>query len=250
MKKILTILLMLFPLMLSAQDVWVEGTEWVVTYSEGETCTQVLSGHATFDGTEYLILKDEESGEPVGYVRSERGDTVVYARGIIDGEVTREFLLYDFGSFEPGTSFRYCTYDYDTGEILPCTSVIDPDKVTYFHDVIEEGDILPCCYGVIFKVGCIGGPMDLFYNVSSLIDTVEEEDTTEKDTTPKPKTRNVSHLLFRPKGCKGIMIVPTDIVSTLNSRPVVSGAYNLQGQLVRPPYSGIVIVNGKKILFK
>lgn len=250
MKKILTILLMLFPLMLSAQDVWVEGTEWVVTYSEGETCTQVLSGHATFDGTEYLVLKDRESGEPIGYVRSERGDTLVYARGIIEGEVTEEFLLYDFGSFEPGTSFRYCTYDYDTGEILPCTSVIDPDKVTYFHDVIEEGDILPYCYGVIFKVGCIGGPMDLFYNVFSLIDTVEEEDTTEKDTTPKPKTRNVSHLVFRPKGCKGIMIVPTDIVSTLNSRPVVSGAYNLQGLPVRPPYSGIVIVGGKKILFK
>ena len=250
MKKILTLLLMFFPLMLSAQDVWVEGTEWVVTYSEGETCTQVLAGYATFDGTEYLILKDEESGEPIGYVRSERGDTVVYARGIIEGEVTEEFLLYDFGSFEPGTSFRYSTYDYDTGEILPCTSVIDSDEVTYFHDVIEEGDILPCCYGVIFKVGCIGGPMDLFYNVFSLIDTVGEEDTTEKDTTPKPKTRNVSHLVFRPKGCKGIMIVPTDIVPTLTSRPAVSDAYNLQGLPVRPPYSGIVIVGGKKVLFK
>lgn len=247
MKKILTILLMLFPLMLSAQDVWVEGTEWVVTYSEGETCTQVLSGHATFDGTEYLILKDEESGEPVGYVRSERGDTVVYARGIIDGEVTREFLLYDFGTFEPGTSFRYSVYADEVGDIQLCTSRIDPDELAYFHDVITEGDQLPCCCGVIFKVGCIGGPMDLFYG-GFIIECTEGEVTS--DDNPKPKTRNVSHLVFRPKGQKGIMIVPTDIVPTLTSRPAVSGAYNLQGQLVRPPYSGIVIVGGKKILFK
>ena len=246
MKKILTILLMLFPLMLSAQDVWVEGTEWVVTYSEGETCTQVLSGHATFDGTEYLILKDEESGEPVGYVRSERGDTVVYARGIIDGEVTREFLLYDFDSFEPGTSFRFSVYVDDIDEIQLCSSEINSDKLTYYHDVIAEGDMLPCCYGVIFKVGCIGGPMDLFYG-GFIIEYPEKESATSDN--PKPKTRNVSHMVFRPKGRKGIMIVPTDIVPTLTSRPAISGAYNLQGLPVRPPYSGIVIVGGKKILF-
>ena len=247
MKKILTLLLMLFPLMLSAQDVWVEGTEWVVTYSEGETSTQVLSGHATFDGTEYLILKDEESGEPIGYVRSERGDTVVYARGIIDGEVTGEFLLYDFGTFEPGSTFHYSIYVDDIDEIQLCSSEINSDNITYYHDVIAEGDMFPCCYDVIFKVGCIGGPMDLFYG-GFIIEFQEEEDATSDN--PKPKTRNVSHLVFRPKGCKGIMIVPTDIVPILNSRPVVSSAYNLQGQLVRPPYSGIVIVNGKKILFK
>jgi hypothetical protein len=247
MKKILTILLMLFPLMLSAQDVWVEGTEWVVTYSEGETSTQVLSDHATFDGTEYLVLKDRESGEPIGYVRSERGDTVVYARGIIDGEVTREFLLYDFDTFEPGTSFRYSVYEDDLDEIMLCSSEINSDNLTYYHDVIAEGDMLPCCCDVIFKVGCIGGPMDLFYG-GFIIEFQEGEDVTSDN--PKPKTRNVSHLVFRPKGCKGIMIVPTDIVPTLTSRPAISGAYNLQGLPVRPPCSGIVIVGGKKILFK
>lgn len=247
MKKILTILLMLFPLMLSAQDVWVEGTEWVVTYSEGETRTQVLSGHATFDGTEYLILKDEESGEPVGYIRSERGDTVVYARGIIDGEVTGEFLLYDFGTFEPGTSCRYSVYVDDIDEIQLCSSEINSDNLTYYHDVIAEGDMLPCFYDVIFKVGCVGGPMDLFYG-GFIIEYQEEESATSDN--PKPKTRNVSHMVFRPKGRKGIMIVPTDIVPTLTSRPAFSDAYNLQGLPVRPPYSGIVIVGGKKVLFK
>ena len=247
MKKILTILLMLFPLMLSAQDVWVEGTEWVVTYSEGETRTQVLSGHATFDGTEYLILKDEESGEPVGYIRSERGDTVVYARGIIDGKVTGEFLLYDFGTFEPGTSFRFSVYVDDMAEIHLCSSEINSDNLTYYHDVIAEGDMLPCCCDVIFKVGCIGGPMDLFYS-DFIIEYADVEEVTSDN--PKPKTRNVSHMVFRPKGRKGIMIVPTDIVPTLTSRPAFSDAYNLQGLPVRPPYSGIVIVGGKKILFK
>lgn len=246
MKKILLLMMLLFPLMLSAQDVWVEGTEWVVTYSEGDTHTQVLSGHAKFDETEYLILRDEESGEPVGYVRSERGDTMVYARGIIDGVVTEEFLLYDFGTFEPGTSFRYSAYDYETDEIVLFNCEIEADALIYYHDVMEDGDIFPCFDDVIFKVGCIGSPMDLFYN--GCFPCVPED--VESGDSSKPKTRNVSHLVFRPKNRKGIMIIPTDIFSeTLSPHQVAPCAYNLQGLPVRPPFSGIVVINGKKIRY-
>ena len=240
-------LLLLVPFALHAQDVWVEGTEWVVTYSEGDTHTHVLSGYATFDGTDYLILKDEESGEPVGYVRSERGDTVVYARGIIDGNITEEFLLYDFGTFESGTFFSYSAYDYETDEIELFNCEIEADALTFFHDVMEDGDIFPCFGDVIFKVGCIGSPMDLFYN--GCLSYIPPGEVEAVDSS-KPKTRNVSHLVFRPKNRKGIMIIPTDIFSvSRNPQKGAPGAYNLQGLPVRPPYSGIVVIDGKKIRF-
>ena len=228
----LTILLLLFlPMTLSAQDVWTEGTEWVVTYSDGDVHTYTLSGTTTIDGMAYLNMMDDHQEEPIGYVRAEHGDTVVYARAIIDQITTGEFLLYDFGDFEPGSTFRYSFYDYDNKLIRTPSIEIEADSVTYIHDVIDEGDILPCCFNVVFKVridghratmkddyqilqdvvfklGYMGGPMDLFYGGITIEKILDAE-----GTAPTPRTRNVSHIVFRPKGRKGAMIFPSGIYS-------------------------------------
>ena len=153
MKRLIVLLLMIIPLYGSAQEVWTEGTEWVVTYADGDVHTFTLSGTATFDGTEYIKLLDNQQEEPIGYIRSEHGDTLVYARGVINGKLTEEFLLYDFGSFEPGTSLVYTCYNYETQTPVCFSREIDADSISYYNNVIEEGDIIPCCYGVIFKLG-------------------------------------------------------------------------------------------------
>ena len=241
----LTILLLLFlPMTLAAQDVWTEGTEWVVTYSDGDVHTYTLSGTTTFDDTAYLNMMDDHQEEPIGYVRAEHGDTTVYARAIIDEETTGEFLLYDFGTFEPGSTFRYSFYDYDNKLIRTPSVEIEADSLTYLHDIIEEGDILPCCSYVVFKLGYIGGPMDLFYGGVTIEKIVDEE-----GDAPTPRTRNVSHIVFRPKGRKGAMIFPSGIYSLVETGSGTHAGYNLSGVPVKPPFSGIVIVDGKKRLY-
>lgn len=238
----LTILLLLFlPMTLSAQDVWTEGTEWVVTYSDGDVHTYTLSGTTTIDGMAYLNMMDDHQEEPIGYVRAEHGDTVVYARAIIDQITTGEFLLYDFGDFEPGSTFRYSFYDYDNKLIRTPSIEIEADSVTYIHDVIDEGDILPCCSYVVFKLGYMGGPMDLFYGGITIEKILDAE-----GTAPTPRTRNVSHIVFRPKGRKGAMIFPTGIYGHFETGYEARAGYNLSGVPVKPPFSGIVIVDGKK----
>lgn len=249
--RILTTLLtiMILPLTLCAQEVWTEGTEWEVAYTDGSTHLFTLSGNETIDGTEYLKLVDTTLNETIGYIRTERGDTTVYARGVVAGEITDECVLYDFGDFQPGSFFSYSCYVYDTNEIVTLNQEIKADSISYFNDVVEEGDILPCYYDVIFKVGAIGGPMYLFYYGSIVIDIISGGDA--ETDGPRPRTGNVSHMIFRPKGRgqRGIMVVPTDIrQTTIGIRP--SGhAVNLQGVSVAPPYSGIVIINGKKYGF-
>lgn len=246
MKLLTIILLLMFPLSLAAQDVWKEGTEWAVTYTEGDIHTYTLSGTETIDGIPYLRLTDLEEDELIGLVRTERGDTIVYARGFINGEMTEEFLLYDFGTFEPGSAFYYSIYNYETEAIVVCSLTIDADSITYFHDVIEAGDLLPCYRNVLFKVGYIGGPMDLFYNGIECIDS--EEHPLEPDN-PKPRTRNVSHLVFKPKGHKSNTIIPTDIQMSKAEQPNGAQIYNLQGIRLASPFYGIIIQEGKKIMY-
>ena len=138
MKRLIVLLLMIIPLYGSAQEVWTEGTEWVVTYADGDVHTFTLSGTATFDGTEYIKLLDNQQEEPIGYIRSEHGDTLVYARGVINGKLTEEFLLYDFGSFEPGTSLVYTCYNYETQTPVCFSREIDADSISYYNNVIEK----------------------------------------------------------------------------------------------------------------
>lgn len=245
MRKLLLIWIILLPLALPAQQVWTEGTEWVVTFDDGESSAYTLSGYTTIDGVPYLQLLNEQTGRPFGYVRTERGDTLVYARGVIRENITEEFLLYDFGTFQPGTSFSFGCYNYSADEIIRIDCLIESDSITYFHDVITQGDIMPCCYDVMFKVGYIGGPMALFYDTFLLPEDLSEDS---EATGPIPRTRNVSHMVFRPKGKMPVVIVPTEIRSISGTRsycrPTV---YSLQGIPLKS-CSGIFIQNGKKYL--
>ncbi len=234
----------MIPLSLAAQDVWKEGTEWTVTYAEGDIHTFSLNGQKEIEGVTYLTLNDTNGNKTVGYLRTEKGDTVVYARGIINGTITEEFVLYDFGTFEPGTSFSYAFYDYKNKEIRTYYQEIQADSIVYLHDMLEDGDIFPCCYNVIFKIGFIGGPMDVFYN----IEDYPEEVPSDMDSS-KPRTRNVSHMVFKPKSRKGTTILPTVIMSITDNEVTPSPIYNLQGIQIRPPYQGIVIMNGRKTVY-
>lgn len=243
MKRYLMVLFIVIPLQMAAQDIWKEGTEWVVTYAEGDVHTFSLNGQVEIEGSTYLTLTDTDEDKTVGYIRAERGDTVVYARGIINGNITEEFQLYDFGSFEPGTSFSYAFYDYHNDEIRTYYQEINADSVVYIHDVLEDGDIFPCCYNMIFKVGFIGGPMDLFYNIED-----DPEEVPFDIDSSKPRTRNVSHMVFRPKSRKSTTIIPTAISPVLSKEINIAGIYNIQGQIVHAPYSGIYIQNGKKMI--
>ena len=57
MKRILLIMAFFFTLHLHAQDVWKEGTQWVVTFDEDDVEIFFLEGHTTIEGVEYLNLK-------------------------------------------------------------------------------------------------------------------------------------------------------------------------------------------------
>ena len=241
MKRLIVLLLMIIPLYGSAQEVWTEGTEWVVTYADGNVHTFTLSGTATFDGTEYIKLLDNQQEEPIGYIRSEHGDTLVYARGVINGKLTEEFLLYDFGSFEPGTSLVYTCYNYETQTPVCFSREIDADSISYYNNVIEEGDIIPCCYGVIFKLGYVGGPMALFYD-GLILGHLDNSGL-------RPNTRNVSHMVFHPKGRKAPVYIPVGIRLPMCGDMRPRTFYDVRGQVVKPPFSGIVIVDGKKYLY-
>lgn len=248
MRKLTFILTtMFFTLTLCAQEVWTEGAEWEVAYKDGTTHIFTLSGNATIEGTDYLILVDTYLDETIGYVRTERGDTLVYARGVVAGEITEECVLYDFGDFKPGSFLSFSCYVYDTNEIITLRQEIKADSISYFNDVIHEGDILPCYHDIIFKVGAIGGPMYYFYHGVDPTDVSSELE----DDKPKPRTGNVSHMIFRPKGRghRGIILVPTDIQQPAVSITTPSHAFSLQGIPVKPPYSGTVIINGKKYVF-
>jgi hypothetical protein len=164
-----------------------------------------LEGTTTIDGKEYLNLnvvkkKSTDISDPniVGYIRTERGDTVVYARYVDEkGVVTDEFVLYDFGSFEQGTSMQYSAVnDGDSDDIMQCTEIIDGDSLSYYHDVIEDGDTLPCYHDIIFKVGHVGGPLYLINGWEMEIMPPGPGDVP-PDSTPKPKRKNISHTVLK-----------------------------------------------------
>ena len=121
-KLLLVIILIILPISgLHAQDVWKEGTHWdVECYSSIDSFIKYqfafeLSGHIEIGGVDYLKLIDLNEDQTIAYIRTERGDTVVYAR-YIRGQDYNEFVLYDFGSFDPGTCFQYSTWDGETWE--------------------------------------------------------------------------------------------------------------------------------------
>ena len=118
------IALLIIAMTAHGQEVWTEGTQWVTTYEDGTVETYALKEDTIINDTVYLKMIVEENDSLVGFVRSVAGDTVIHARGIIDGEITEDFLLYDFGTFEIGTDISFSVYNYN-------------DKTTILIDEID-----------------------------------------------------------------------------------------------------------------
>ncbi len=244
MKQIFILLICLATLPLHAQDVWKEGTQWRLTYDDGSYELFYLEGHTTIEGVDYLNLNvfttNGDYTYHLGLIRSERGDRVVYFRENsnayeteIDGpeDVGKEFSLYNFGTFEPDTKILYSVCAPRFWNYILYTKTIDGDSLSYYHDVIEPGDILPCYHNIIYKVGHINGPLYLLY--------IEYEPSpTGPDT--KPKRKNISHTVLKLNDREVILSGLTPI--TIKSNNVLY--YNLQGTQVLFPRKGIYITNG------
>jgi hypothetical protein len=222
---------------LQAQDVWKEGTQWTVEYITGETYTYTLEAPEEIDGKVYLPLVYDS--QTLGYVRPERGDTVVHARISTPDGLSDELLLYDFGTFEPGTQIQYSVADTLGESIELCTETIEAAGLSYYPDVIVEGDLLPCYDGILFKVGCLGGPFEL----------LEDCIFNFGDFSPigdKPKRKNISHTVLRLNG-RNVSIDCSGIVTPTRQATAAPGLYDLSGrQLPSVPKKGIYIQNGRK----
>lgn len=186
MKKLLFLLLMQLPIVVFAQEIWTEGTTWEVS-EQGSVIRYELMAPMDVEGVSYmpLLSRTKMGCDTLAYIRSERGDTLVYARVFDGGLLQPECLLYDFSkSFCPGDVIRYGTC------VAVQTMTIDTSiwPLEYVHDVLESGDKLPMWGGVIYKLGSVDGPLGLYH--------IPERDGKEPGTTYKPKPTNVSHLLF------------------------------------------------------
>lgn len=283
MRRILTLLtLLLLPLPssllpLHAQQVWTAGTVWEVnreephTSASGEikttlrTIVYTLEEAVDIEGTPYFPLtecnKALNATDTIAYIRSERGDTLVYVRQALDNsatafEVGDEMLLYDFTKrFEYGDVITYGT------EFGPQTTKVDRQHGTldYYYDVIEEGDCLPAWGSLIYKIGALNGPLGLFF---ILPEGGEDSNPANPDATEgdgdKPKSSNVSHTLFKRKGGGGCVIVPTpDGIRVIEFTDDSSVCFDLSGRVYPgrqskdahniPPHSLYIYIGRKHI---
>lgn len=228
---------------LHAQDIWTEGTTWDIEYTQDSGLPHTLftlMEAIDIEGIAYypLAASTAEGCDTIAYIRSECGDSLVYARVILNGALLQESLLYDFTkSFEYGDIVRYGTIEGTVAEYISTES-----PITYLPDVIEEGDCLPIWNGIIYKIGHIGGPLGLFFT----------EPEPEGTGDAKPKPTNVSHILFGTrKGISKILYTQSGTTSTdKHSLPTkTSIIYNLHGiRLHKVPQRGFYIIDGKKAL--
>ena len=65
----------------------------------------------------------------------------------------------------------------------------------------------------------------------------------------RPNIRNVSHMVFHPKGRKAPVYIPVGIRLPMCGDMRPRTFYDVRGQVVKPPFSGIVIVDGKEYLY-
>ena len=233
MKRTMTIILLLLPLFLSAQDVWREGTEWINYFEDSSKVSYKLSGKTDIEGTEYLnlFMEEENNSTLLAYVRAEQGDTVVYIRALFQQEVYEEELLYDFGTFEPGTIIRYGIMGIPIKELV----VLEED-LFYYHDVLSEGDVLPCFKGILFKIGYLGNPIYLYQHPFEKI---------------HPKTKNISHIVLKLNGRDIQLSAPaSNFINSVNIHPSSLKCFDVQGFPSTLPPKGIYIREGKKYIRK
>ena len=243
MKKYLFVILSLVAVSAMAQDVWTEGTTWEISYTKEDhpvLTTYELTSSVEIDGTSYYPLTTTTDGvrNIVAYIRSERGDSLVYSRVVgSGGYLYPDMLLFDFTkSFEYGDSFRYGT-EFGIDQMY----ISNDYPIEYIHNVIKEGDSLPIWNDIIYKLGPTQGPLGLFF-----------EDVSSTGNNPKPKTTNVSHILFGTrKGAHAeIDFDPaTGIIRRITFIDKDKHIYDLQGRrLYSIPEKGFYILNGKRYI--
>ena len=243
MRRLVSILLLFVAWQSQAQDVWKEGTQWIVIHDSINMSTYELSGHTIIDGVDYLnLIFDNYENAPLAHIRTERGDTVVYIRFHLDEEVSDEFVLYDFGTFESGTPITYLVDKGDYENVVECTELINGDSICYFYDVIEDGDILPCYKGIIFKVGHIGGPVAL---IMDYINSYQDGDNP-GPPKPKPKPKNISHLVLKLNGRN--VEISNFLSAVIQPKLPCNSWYNLNGIQISSMNKGIVISGGNKYI--
>lgn len=192
-KSIILLAFMASALCMQAQQVWREGTSWEVHYDDASVETFTLQGTTEIQNATYLNLMRSDKSL-VGYIRAERGDSLVYARGIKGNQVLDESLLYDFRkSFEYGDEFRYASSSQVTSVKLSRQTA----RIVYYRDILNEGEELPAWDNVVYKVGFLGNPMGLYYQSGS-----EFFPGINYAQRVKPSNTNVSHIVFRPGGGK------------------------------------------------
>lgn len=243
MKKYLFIILSLVAVSAMAQDVWTEGTTWEISYTEEDRLvltTYELTSSVEVEGTFYypLTATTDDVCNTIAYIRSERGDSLVYARVYDEGKLLSDRLLYDFTkSFEYGDAVRYGT-KYGVIDDYVMEGI---DTLYYLYNILDEGDCLPVWNHLIYKLGYVKGPLALYFL-----------DIDISGNDPKPKTTNVSHILFGTrKGAHAeIDFDPaTGIVRRFTFIDEDNLIYDLQGRrLYSIPEEGIYIKNGKKII--
>ncbi len=182
---------------LLAQQVWREGTSWEVHYDDASVETFALQGTTVIQNVAYLNLVRSDKSL-VGYIRSERGDSLVYARGLDGSKVMDEALLYDFRkSFEYGDEFRYAS----SSQVASVKLSRQTARIVYYRNILNEGEELPAWDNVVYKVGFLGNPMGLYYQSGS-----EFFPGINYAQRVKPSNTNVSHIVFRPGGGKACKI--------------------------------------------
>lgn len=174
--------------------IWREGSTWEYYDESGHLAeTYELKEPVVMGSMSYMPLV-KNGTETIGYIRTLRGDSIVYARGFDDkGKLLSEVVLYDFTkSYEEGDIMHLGTISNKAYGILGSDDIrieaTDDAPLTFFYDVLEDGDCIPQWNGFIYKFGCIEGPMAYFYNQVS---------------DKKPSAKNLSHLIFGNKKRRG-----------------------------------------------
>ena len=231
MKKIIFSVLLSVTMIttLHAQRVWTEGTVWDITYTTEagtvnkrfELVQPVTVGEHTYFP---LVETTAEGSHTLGYVRTERGDTLVYARvyNPQTGELLGDRLLYDFTRpYEPGSVVRYGLSD------RICEVPINEENgtITYYRDVLEDGDCLPAYAEVIYLLGATGGPFSLF--LDSMFDP-----TGINGGAGAAKSTNVSHIIFGTKSRAQSVLTPASTtVSLTDGSTYRSFAFRLMSEV-------------------
>lgn len=242
MIRLLLLFFSVFSVSAFAQNVWTEGTTWEVYLKDNDSPTLYeLCEAEVIDGMVYYPLvadNNEYRHDTLAWVRAEGDDELVYARSFRNS--SRDLLVYDFTKeYAPGDTIRYGDMSGRIFEVCIDT-LLSP--IEYYYDVIEEGDCLPLWSGIIYKIGYLEGPLGLF--------RVDQASPGEENDGNKPKTTNVSHVLFKRKGKPQIEIAITHIENVMADE-MDAFWFSLMGSRTGEPAGNCFIISrGKKIILQ